>query len=43
MKLSQMKNVEEQKLVEFFDNQVSAFIADPTSTDRGVCSTEKTR
>ena len=29
MKLSQMKNrVEEQKLVEFFDNQVSAFIAE---------------
>ena len=35
MKLSQMKNrIEEQKLIEFFDNQVSAFIADPTSTNR---------
>ena len=35
MKLSQMKNrVEETKLIEFFDNTVNAFIADPTSTDR---------
>ena len=35
MNLSQMKNrVEEQKLVEFFDNTVAKFIADPTSTDR---------
>lgn len=30
-----MKNrVEETKLIEFFDNTVNAFIADPTSTDR---------
>lgn len=30
-----MKNrVEEAKLIEFFDNTVAKFIADPTSTDR---------
>lgn len=35
MKLSQLRNrVEEQKLIEFFDNQVSLFVNDPSSTDR---------